>query len=462
MYRFLPIPPATRRIIAAIVAAGGRPLVVGGAVRDWLMNLAATDFDIEVYGLAPDTLEAALGTVGAVQLTGKLFGVFKVTPPGGTTLDVSLPRRESKIGAHHRDFRVEPDPAMTPKEAARRRDFTTNSAAWDPQTAEILDFYGAETDIRAGLLRMVDERAFAEDPLRVLRGVRFAARFGWRIEEHTALLCRSIAGEYPTLSIERVWIVGDLWARANQPRAGLRALAATGWVRHYQALAALIDLPQDPTWHPEGDVWAHTGYVCDAMAATCLAERVTTDERLTLMFAALCHDLGKATTTVVNEAARYVSPGHAEAGRASAAEFLAAIGAPIDLRERVPPLVAEHMALLDGPLTDRAIRRLARRLNPARIIDLRRLIEADRQGRPPLPPQPLPQEIEARAAALGCDDGPQPDILLGRDLIGLGLTPGKRFGAILRAAAEAQAEGEFTDHVGGIAWLAAFLHDNPA
>jgi tRNA nucleotidyltransferase (CCA-adding enzyme) len=459
MYRFLPIPPATRRVIAAIVAAGGRPLIVGGAVRDTLMNLPATDFDIEVYGLAPDALEAALRAVGAVQLTGQVFGVFKVTPPGGATLDVSLPRRESKIGAHHRDFRVEPDPAMTPQEAARRRDFTTNSAAWDPQTAEILDYYGAVADIASGTLRMVDERAFAEDPLRVLRGVRFAARFGWRIEERTALLCRSIAGEYPTLSIERVWIEWEQWARGNQPSAGLRALAATGWVRHYPPLAALIGLPQDPAWHPEGDVWIHTGYVCDAMAATCFAEQVTADERRTLMFAALCHDLGKAATTVVNEAGRYVSPGHAEAGRALAAQFLAAIGAPIDLRERVPPLVAEHMALLDGPLTDRAIRRLARRLDPARIVDLRRLIEADRQGRPPLPAQPLPQDIEARAAALGCEDGPQPDILLGRDLIGLGLTPGKRFGAVLRAAAEAQTEGEFTDHDGGMRWLAVFLRD---
>jgi tRNA nucleotidyltransferase (CCA-adding enzyme) len=460
VYRFLPIPPATRRVIAVTVAAGGRPLVVGGAVRDTLMNLPATDFDIEVYGLTPDALEAALRTVGAVQLTGQVFGVFKVTPPGGTTLDVSLPRRESKIGAHHRDFRVEPDPVMTPKEAARRRDFTVNSVAWDPQTAEILDFYGAMADIKAGVLRMVDERAFAGDPLRVLRGVRFAARFGWRIEERTALLCRRIADEYPTLSIERVWTEWEQWAQGNQPRAGLHALAATDWVRHYPELAALIDLPQDPTWHPEGDVWTHTGYVCDAMAATCMAEQVTANERLALMFAALCHDLGKATTTAVNEAGRYVSPGHAEVGKALAERFLARIGAPVSLRERVPPLVAEHMALLNGPLTDRAIRRLARRLDPARIVDLRRLIEADRQGRPPLPYQPLPQDVEARAEELGCNDGPQPDILRGRDLQALGLTPGKRFGAILRAAAEAQAEGDFTDHVGGMAWLNAFLSDN--
>ncbi|MGI8856758.1 MAG: CCA tRNA nucleotidyltransferase [Thermomicrobiales bacterium] len=462
MYRFLPIPPVTRRVIAAIVAAGGRPLVVGGAVRDTLMNLPATDFDIEVYSLAPDALEAALRAVGTVQLIGQVFGVFKVTPPGGTTLDVSLPRRENKIGAHHRDFRVEPDPAMTPQEAARRRDFTANSAAWDPQTAEILDFYGAKADITAGVLRMVDERAFAEDPLRVLRGVRFAARFGWQIEERTALLCRQIADEYPALSIERVWTEWEQWARGNQPGAGLRALAVTGWIRHYPELAALIDLPQDPTWHPEGDVLVHTGYVCDAMAALCVAEQATTHERLALMFAALCHDLGKATTTVVNETGRLVSPGHAESGTALAERFLTRIGAPVSLHERVPPLVAEHMALLNGPLTDRAIRRLARRLGPARIIDLRRLIEADRQGRPPLPSQPLPQDVEARAAELGCNSGPQPDILLGRDLIGLGLTPGKRFGEILRAAAEAQAEGDFTDHAGGMAWLAAFLNDDPA
>lgn len=457
MYRYLPIPPATWRVIAAIVAAGGRPLVVGGAVRDTLMNLPATDFDIEAYGLAPDALEAALGRVGTVHLTGKAFGVFKVTPPGGRTLDVSLPRRESKIGAHHRDFRVMPDPAMTPKEAARRRDFTANSAAWDPQTAEILDFYGAAADIAAGTLRMVDERAFAEDPLRVLRGVRFAARFGWRIEERTALLCRRIADEYPTLSIERVWIEWEQWARGNRPRAGLRALAATDWVRHYPELAALRDLPQDPARHPEGSVWAHTGYACDAMAAICVAEQVTAHERLVLMFAALCHDLGKGTTTVADEGGRSASADHAEAGRALADEFLARIGAPASLRAQAPLLVAEHTALREGPLTDRSIRRLARRLSPARIVDLRRLIEADRRARPPLPPPPLPQDLEARARALGCDTAPQPDILQGRDLIEVGLTPGKRFGAILRAASDAQADGVFTDHAGAMAWLAAFI-----
>jgi len=457
VYRFLPIPPATWRIIAASVAAGGRPLVVGGAVRDTLMNLPATDFDVEVYGLSPDALEAALHTVGEVQLTGKAFGVFKVTPPGGRAVDVSLPRREHKTGAHHRDFHVEPDPTMTPRDAARRRDFTTNSVAWDPQTAEILDFFGGAADIASGTLRMVDERAFAEDPLRVLRAVRFAARFGWQIEERTALLCRRIADDYPTLSLERVWIEWEQWARGNHPSAGLRALAVADWVRHYPELAMLIDLPQDPAWHPEGSVWTHTGYVCDAMAAICVAERVAADERIVLMLAALCHDLGKATTTVVNDAGRHVSRGHAEAGRALAEQFLARIGAPLSLHEQAPPLVAEHMALLNGPLTDRAIRRLARRLGPARIVDLRRLIEADRQGRPPSPYRPLPQDIEARALSLGCDLGPQPDILRGRDLQELGLTPGKRFGEILQAASDAQAEGLFTDHAGGMAWLAAYL-----
>ena len=457
MYRYLPIPPATWRAIETIVAAGGRPLIVGGAVRDTLMNLPAKDFDIEVYGLAMDALEAALQTVGVVRLTGKAFGVFKVTLPNGATLDISVPRRENKIGKHHRDFRVEPDPTMTPQEAARRRDYTANSVAWDPQTAEILDFYGASADIAAGILRMTDARAFAEDPLRVLRGMRFAARFGWRIEAQTAALCARIADEYPTLSIERVWGEWEHWARGAQPWAGLRALQDTAWIRHYPELAGLVGLPQDPEWHPEGPAWEHTEYVCDAMAAICAAEGVTHEERLTLMFAALCHDLGKVGTTVRNEAGRCVSPGHAEAGRDLAAQFLSRIGAPHDLIRQVPPLVAEHMAMVGGPLSDRAIRRLARRLEPARIVDLRRLIEADRRGRPPLPSRPLPQELESRARELGCDETPQPPILQGRDLIALGMPPGQEFGAILRAAAEAQADGIFADHAGGMDWLRAFV-----
>src|SRR5258708_11411845 len=187
----------------------------------------------------------------------------------------------------------------------------------------------------------------------------FAARFGWQIEERTAALCAEIADEYPTLSIERVWAEWEHWARGAQPRAGLHALRVTTWLRHYPELAALVALQQDPEWHPEGTVWEHTGYVCDAMAAICAAESVTAEERSVLMFAALCHDLGKVTTTIVNEVRRYVSPGHAEAGAELARQFLARIDAPLSVIEQLPPLVVEHMAMIAGPLIDRPIPRPA-------------------------------------------------------------------------------------------------------
>ena len=169
-------------------AAGFRPLIAGGAVRDALLGLEPADIDVEVYGITYDRLAEMLSRRGRADLVGKSFGVVKFEG-----CDFSVPRRDSKIGAHHRDFLPTFDPSITPREAASRRDFTINAMAYDPVTHEILDFFGGRDDLENRILRATGP-AFSEDPLRVLRGMQFACRFNLTLDETaTAELARSIA-----------------------------------------------------------------------------------------------------------------------------------------------------------------------------------------------------------------------------------------------------------------------------
>lgn len=192
-------------VIHALTVVGGKPMVVGGFVRDWILGLESKDIDIEVHGLHPEGVERALRSVGVVDSVGKAFGVFKIRC-GGLDIDVSLPRTDSKTGDRHGDFTVSVDPFMGFEAACTRRDFTINSIMLDPSTGKIVDPFDGMSDIHDGVLRAVGP-AFEEDPLRVLRAVQFAARFGFRIDRWTARVCRSLSLD--DISIERIWSEWD-------------------------------------------------------------------------------------------------------------------------------------------------------------------------------------------------------------------------------------------------------------
>ena len=161
-----------------------RIFVVGGAVRDRLLGRSVVDLDLEIYGLDPETFVEAMDRLGAKGV-GKSFFVYKYG-----AIDIALPRRERKTGKGHRGFVVEPE--EDPREASRRRDFTVNALMYDLQNAEILDYWGGLEDVAARRLRCVDPGSFVEDSLRVLRAMRFSAQLGFRVEETTCRLCRSI------------------------------------------------------------------------------------------------------------------------------------------------------------------------------------------------------------------------------------------------------------------------------
>lgn len=450
-------------ILEAIEAAGGNPLMVGGCVRDSIMGIASKDIDVEVYGLPSDKLVACLRRFGKVDIVGASFGVIKLHTNSGNWYDFNLPRRDSKIGPGHKDFTVVVDSNLTPMEAAARRDFTMNSMMMDKQ-GNILDPFDGQVDMANHLLHPTSE-AFQEDALRVLRGFQFAGRFKMTPSFDLMHIAREMLPEYKHLAVERIWGEWEKWAlKSTHPSYGLTYLMHTGWDTLYPAIYRLEFFKQDPIWHPEGGVFAHTAYVCDEMAAICERENITHDRRLVLMFAALCHDFGKPSCTFTNEAGRIVSPGHDKAGVPIAREFLESIGCRADIIAQVLPLVAEHMAHISVNNEEmnigRFVRRLAVRLHPAMISDLDLLVEADMSGRPPLPKgkHPLMGKILEQAKIEAIEGAKPKPILMGRHLIELGYEPGPQFKIVLDECYQLQLDGVISTLEDAIQWGNDYLY----
>lgn len=449
------LPADVGAVVDALAARGGRALLVGGLVRDALLGIDADkDIDLEVFGLPEEAIAEVLGRFGRVHEVGKSFGVFKLRLESASELDVSLPRRESKRGRGHRGFDIESDPSLSPREAATRRDYTVNAMSWDPRTGEVLDFFDGRGDLRRRVLRHTSPR-FAEDPLRVLRGFQLAARLDFTIDPATAVFASPLAAEYDTLAPERIWGEWEKWAsRGRRPSAGIDVLKRTGWLSLYPEIAALEGCPQDPEWHPEGDVYTHTLLVLDAAARIAARDALSSADRTVLVLAALCHDLGKPETTII-ENGRVRSPGHADRG-STLESLLARLAAPERISRRVLALSRFHLAHLGFEGSKRHVRRLARalELEGETIPMLARLVEADHDARPPLPgglPASMRLMLDVAHEVDVENAAPRP-LLQGRHLLELGCAPGPRMGELLTAAYEAQLDGHFGDLDGALTW----------
>ena len=459
------LPLELDRIVRALHVAGFRALVAGGAVRDDLLGLEPKDFDVEVYGVSFDGLAELLGAHGRIDLVGQSFGVVKLTVSGGRVYDFSLPRRDSKTGRTHRDFLTTFDPDITPEEASSRRDFTINAMAFDPITNQLLDFFGGREDLQNRVLRATSD-AFREDPLRVLRGMQFACRFDLTVDPATAAECRAIVDEYPTIAQERVAEEFMKWAvKSAHPGRIAEYLDATGWIVHFPEIKDILGVPQDPEWHPEGDVGIHTMLVVDAAAKIASRDLLIDDERAVLLFSALTHDFAKAGTTALRERdgrVRWTAHGHEAAGGPLARAFLERIGIKPAIVEQVVPLVENHLAhsSLRNDVTPRTVRRLALRLAPSNITQLIRLIEADHSGRPPLSAG-LPESavrIRDMAAAQAVATKPQSALILGRHVLPFfDNRSGPHIGEVTRAAYEAQTDGAFSTDEEALRWLKDFM-----
>jgi tRNA nucleotidyltransferase (CCA-adding enzyme) len=447
---------AARRVASAVRERGGRALIVGGWVRDRLRGEIDNDLDMEVFGIKQDELRQLLESLGRVEAVGQSFAVYKLVvalgsgrvghgaDPATATLDIALPRRDSKKGHGHKGFEVVGDPSMSFEDAARRRDFTINAISWDPLTEEYIDPFEGRADLARRILRAVDPATFVEDSLRVLRAVQFAARFEFTLEGDTAALCRTIPLD--DLPAERIWGEFEkLLTKAARPSIGLALALDIGVIdRVLPELKPMFGCEQEPDWHPEGDVWTHTLMVVDEARA--LNDDLDRPRLITVMLGAVCHDLGKPATTAVIDG-RIRSMEHEEAGVAPTNQVLDRLNIHtidgFDVRKQVLGLVAQHLKPgafhKAGNVSEGAFRRLAQKVD---MELLARLARADCRGRTGNFDCSAMDWFIERARALGVEHQPPKPLLLGRHLIELGVEPGPKMGEILKEIYEKQLDGE--------------------
>ena len=317
-------------------------------------------------------------------------------------------------------------------------------------------------------LRHIDSRTFIEDPLRVYRAVQFAARFGYGLAPQTEKLCQEMVdkGMLEELPKERIYTeFTKLLLKAPQPSLGFALMRDLGILRYFPELEAIIAVPQNPKWHPEGDVWTHTMMALDVMAGESGMRHeelgMKENQKLMFLFAILCHDLGKAATTTIEADGRIRSIGHEHAGVALTKSFLYRLTQEHHFIESILPLVEHHLKpsqfYAQGAKSS-AIRRLATKVN---IEELVLLAKADFLGRST--PEAKSGIYKAgewlltQAKALQVTTAPPVPLLQGRDLIALGLTPSARFGEILDTVYEQQIEGELQNHMEALAFVREHL-----
>jgi tRNA nucleotidyltransferase (CCA-adding enzyme) len=442
------LPQKVTDLAEAVKASGGRAMLVGGCVRDELMGIEPKDWDLEVYGIAPEKLREVLDKFGDVNAVGEAFTVYKI----GSHLDVSIPRRERKVGKGHRGFVVEGDPEMSFEQACSRRDFTINAILKDPLMGEIVDPFNGREDINRKLLRHVSNDTFAEDSLRVLRAAQFAARFEFDIAPETVAICKAI--DVTDLPKERIWGEFEkLLLKAQKPSIGIKWLYELGVVKQiFPELQSLVGVPQEPEWHPEGNVDVHTMMVADE--ARRLVDDLPYERQVAVMLGAIAHDFGKPPTTGFIDG-RWRSHSHDEAGVEPTISFLDTLGVytlnGFDVRNQVIQLVRYHLKpgeyyKTKNPVGDGAFRRLARKVEPDLLY---RVAKADSLGRNP---EWLPKEKWFDSAAqewfiekvreLQIERKAPEPILMGRHLIELGIEPSPKFKEILDAVYELQLDGQ--------------------
>lgn len=447
------LPPRLLEISREINQAGGQAYLVGGWVRDLLLERPSQDFDIEVYGLEMERLFNILVRYAKPNLVGKAFGIITMRIDG-RVYDFAFPRTENKTGPGHKGFSVSPDPFLTFPLASARRDFTINSMGIKIPEMELVDPHGGRRDLEARILRHVSP-AFSEDPLRVLRAVQFAARFEMDIHPDTQTLCRSLS--LKELPMER--IQGEfkkLLLKADRPSLGLEWMRKLDLLDYFPELKALIGVQQEPEWHPEGDVWVHNNMVVDE-AAKLRRDEYGEFDNLALMLGALCHDFGKPATTSFSEG-RWRSPGHDARGEAPTRSFLDRITREAALIETVVVFVREHLkpALLykaRHEVKPSAIRRLALKVEIEKLV---RVARADHFGR--TTPDALAREFPAgewlleKSRALDVLDSKPKPFLTGKHLLSLGMKAGPEMGRIIAESFELQLEGDLANLEEALAW----------
>jgi tRNA nucleotidyltransferase (CCA-adding enzyme) len=458
-------------ICRLVKEAGGEALLVGGSVRDIFFNKMPKDFDLEIYKLETDEIKEIVQKVGKVSEVGKAFGVLKIFLGNGIDIDVSLPRTDSKVDAGHKGFDVRTDPYMSIEDAARRRDFTMNSMAADPLTGKLNDPFNGLDDIRNRILKITDPERFQDDPLRVLRAVQFAGRFGMEIDKESLAIIQKMTPFLKELPRERILEEWEkLLVKSDKPSLGLSAGMLMGVFKElHPEFTVLTKTPQEKEWHPEGDVWMHTLMSVDEAAKISREYDLDEETAFVIMLSALCHDLGKQFTTEIMEKdgkIRITSHGHEQAGEEPTKKFLASIGADGQTRSKVVKLVANHLIpsawFIDSTVRGQkiskgAFNRLAAKIHPATMRELALAAAADHRGRGPFanPENPnqlmMPENFPAgkwfieKAREIGVEKSEPKDLIKGRDLFSFGFkNPGPLWGEIIKLSNDLRDDKNFT------------------
>jgi len=453
-----PITPEVERIGRAVEKAGGRPILVGGWVRDCLLGHPhSKDFDIEVFGLTMAELLAALAPFGPVHTVGRHFGVLKLSTREAE-YDISVPRRESKIGVRHKDFAVTADPGMSFEEAAARRDFTINSIGFAFLERKTLDPHRGQEDLALRVLRHTGP-AFGEDPLRVLRAMQFAGRFAMTIAPETIGICRR--QDLSHLPAERIWEeLRKLLLLSSDPSRGLRyarALNVLPYFPEWEALEAMGETEID------GNRAEPAEFTRNTVDRAATLRSGAGHEDLVLMFAAWTHLFGLPELDPQQRGPQERGPARiAEAAGTPIRRFLSRLTREIGLPDQVAALVRdlptpEMLFAARAANPDPAIRRLALRVHLPLLLKLARARHEARHAPGAAPVFAAGDWFAGRARALGVYAGPPGPLLKGRHLLELGLQPGPGLGPLLEQAFQLQLDGAFATLDDALDWARATL-----
>lgn len=437
--------PLITRVVSVLQQQGEhkKAFLVGGIVRDIILGtpLDNVDIDIEVHGVTIDELADVLSQFGVVNYVGKSFGVLKV---GSIDVDWVLPRVDS-AGRKPQVTVVD----MPIDVALRRRDVTMNAMAIDLRTLDLYDPFGGLADMRNKTLRSPDPAFFTEDPLRFYRVMQFIGRFEMYPDTVLQDVCKKM--DISSISRERIEMeFHKLFLKSRQPSRGIRWLADLGRIGEILLeVAQLRGVEQDPIWHPEGDVFEHTMQALDAAA---VQEYADTPEKLLVMYAALCHDLGKKVA-MQREGDRIHNYGHEQASVPLARTLMHRITTNKSLIHDVCVLVQYHMQpgqLVKNNASLAAYKRLSRKIAPLSLRTLALLAYADNRGRNLERGKPLYGPVEridqfvVRAKEAGVFLQPESPILVGADLLDQ-IAPGPELGKLLAKAYEIQINEGITD-----------------
>ena len=436
--------------------AGYQAFFVGGCVRDILLNREPVDYDVSTDA-TPDRVQQLFPRSLAV---GAQFGVVIVTDDSDTEGPAQDKSPQVEVATFRSDLGYSdgrhPDRVVYAKSAAedaQRRDFTINALMLDPETNEVLDFVGGRDDLRAGIIRAIGRAAdrFSEDKLRMVRAVRFAARFRYAIEAATLSAVVKFAPDIRQVSAERLRDELTKILSEGAARRGLELLDETSLLSELlPEISRMKGVEQPPQFHPEGDVWTHTLMMLDGLPARCSA---------TLAWGVLLHDVGKPPTFTPPSGpnGRIRFDQHVEVGTRMAEEICRRLRFSNDDTGQIAALVANHLRFKDVPqMKPATLKRFVRLDRFEEHLELHRLdcLSSHRHldnydfVRTFLAETP-PEQVRP------------PRLITGDDLIGLGLRPGRSFHAILAAVEEAQLNGKISTKEGALEVVRDSLKSSP-